>query len=161
MGALKRPIFSLKVMASIYGNGLTPFPSPKAAISASPAESQLSPPTTVSVNWGSIEPHHFDFDFGTDVCLRSSEKGPYEYRAVRVSGAGMVKQAGFAEKKFENGIILVQRLPGGKVRCFEPEPFMRAFQRADGTPLQIIDEIAFQTPDKGLRPSVAAPSRAA
>lgn len=148
-------------MASIYGNGLTPFPSPTAATSASSRESQLTPPTAATVNWGSIEPHHFDFDFGTEVCRRGTENGSYEYRAVRVSGAGLLKQAGFPEKRFENGIILVQRMPGADVRGVEPELFMRSFQRVDGVPLQMVEEIAFQTPDKGRLPLPTATPKAA
>jgi hypothetical protein len=146
---------------SMYGKGLSPFPSPEARCASSEKpEGQLSSPP-VAHKWGIVEPHHFDFGFGLEVRRNHPEVRSHILRAVRLTGSGTLRQEGIEDQPFKAGAILVERSPGGAVRAFSPSAFLQNFERADGGRLSMADEVPFHVPDRSDKGVVRLSRRAA
>lgn len=119
------------------------------------AEAHVSETHTESrgVNWGaSLKPHHFDFDEATSVRARLSDSREIVCRAVSVLGAGRFQESPHATPvEFQNGGILVKGRDaqgGNRYKVFSFEEFRRRFFLADGTPVESIYQIDYQTPRK-------------
>ena len=143
-------------MVSVYGKGIHPFSSP--VVRGFKEESTLPP---AEHSWGVLKPHYFDFSFGTDVRRSHPEFHGQIFRAVRVTGSGILKNEGKPDQPFQGGAILVERAPGGEVKVFSPGVFLRHFERSEGGAFQLVDEVSFQAPAKRAKDVVFAGRRAA
>ena len=143
-------------MVSMYGKGIHPFSSP--VVGGSKQESTLPP---AEHSWGVLKPHYFDFSFGTDVRRSHPEFHGQIFRAVRVTGSGILKNEGKPDQPFQGGAILVERAPGGEVKVFSPGVFLRHFERSEGGAFQLVDEVSFQAPAKRAKDAVFVGRRAA
>jgi hypothetical protein len=121
-----------------------------------PTEAHASETRTeggASVNWGaSLHPHHFNFDEATSVKARLSGNREISCRAVSVLGAGQFQESPQATPvEFQNGGILVEGRDaqgGNRYKLFTFDDFRRRFLLEDGTPVETIYQIDYQTPRK-------------
>lgn len=132
-------------MASVYGKGIHPFNSPTPRGLPAESDNQLPLPEH---RWGILKPHYFDFSYGTDVRRNDPVHREQIFKAVRVTGSGVLQNEGRADQAFQGGAILVERTHGGEVRVFSPEVFLRHFERSEGGAFQFADEVTFQSPEK-------------
>lgn len=101
-----------------------------------------------SLNWGAkLRPHHFHFSDGSRVLLRVEGRPDVLCHAISVLGSGSFLEHESSEPvDFSNGAIVVKA--GERYKLFVFDEFKRRFVFEDGSPIETIYQIDFQTPKK-------------
>lgn len=101
-----------------------------------------------SLDWGAkLRPHHFQFSDGSRVLLRVEGRADVLCHAISVLGSGSFLESESSDPAdFSNGAIIVKA--GERYKLFLFEEFKRRFVLEDGSPIETIYQIDFQTPKK-------------
>ena len=101
-----------------------------------------------NLNWGDyLRPHHFRFEEASCVRARIAGRPDLLCSAVSILGAGMFKESESSKPiEFHDGAVIVKA--GERVKLFLFEDFRKLFFLENGTPIESIYQIDFQTPKK-------------
>jgi len=101
-----------------------------------------------SLNWGArLRPHHFQFAEGSRVLLKVEGRRDVLCHAISVLGSGSFLELESSEPvEFLNGAIIVKA--GERYKLFVFEEFKKRFVFEDGSRIESIYQIDFQTPKK-------------